>query len=59
MPEIEKKEPGHPDVTHRDRGDPRQQHQPIDKHRDTVTPESSQDRPPAHRSDDSPWMGGG
>jgi hypothetical protein len=59
MPEIEKKEPGHPAVTQRERGDPRQHDQPIDKQPDPVTPESSQGPPPERRRDDSPWMGGG
>lgn len=59
MPEIEKKEPGHPAVKQRERGDIRQQHEPIEKRRDQAVPEKSQDRPPARRGDDSPWMGGG
>jgi len=60
MPEIEKKEPGRPDVKQRERGDIRQRNQPIEKRRDeTTTPKPAQDRPPARRGDDSPWMGGG
>jgi hypothetical protein len=59
MPEIEKKEPGRPDVTQRERGDPRQHREPVEKRPPPAPPESSHDRPPANRSDDSPWMGGG
>jgi hypothetical protein len=59
MAEIEKKEPGRPPVTQRERGDPRQQHQPIDKRPEPVAPETPQGRPPARRDDDSPWLGGG
>jgi len=59
MPEIEKKDPGRPDVKQRERGDIRQQNQPIEKRRDETTPKPAQDRPPARRGDDSPWMGGG
>jgi hypothetical protein len=59
MPEIEKKEPGRPDVQQRERGDPRQQYQPIDKQKGPGNT-TAQDRPPASRGDDdSPWMGGG
>jgi hypothetical protein len=59
MPEIVKKEPGRPDVENRERGDPRQHYQPIEKHEQEQT-ETAQDQPPANRrSDDSPWMGGG
>jgi len=59
MPEIEKKEPGRPDVQQRERGDVRQQDQPIDKIRDESRSETAQDTPPAPRGRDSPWMGGG
>ena len=61
MADIEKKEPGHADVVHPERGDPRLHRQPIEKQRDTVPPTKGQDRPPASsgRGDESPWMGGG
>jgi hypothetical protein len=61
MPETAKKEPGRPDVVQRERGDPRQHHQPIEKQPDGVAPTEGQDRPPAssNRGDESPWMGGG
>jgi hypothetical protein len=59
MPEIDKKEPGRTDVQQRERGDLRQQHQPIDKVRDDSRSKSAQDTPPAPRGDDNPWMGGG
>lgn len=59
MPQIEKKEPGHPDVTDKERGDPRQHIQPIDKVREPRKPQTSEGGPPPGRSTDSPWMGGG
>jgi len=61
MAEHDKKEPGRSDVQQRERGDPRQHDHAIDRHRqDTPKPgASSQDRRPASREDDSPWMGGG
>jgi hypothetical protein len=63
MSEIQKKEPGRADVEHRERGDPRQQENPIDRHHDAgrIKSGGTQDRPPARndRGDESPWMGGG
>jgi len=58
MPEITKKEPGRADVQERERGDPRQHDHPIDKNQKTPN-DTAQDRPPATRGGDSPWMGGG
>ena len=60
MPKIEKKEPGRPDVEQRERGDPRQHYQPVEKIRD-IPNDSAQDQPPADKPGrhDSPWMGGG
>jgi hypothetical protein len=62
MAEIEKKEPGRSTVIERKRGDPRQQHQPIDKQRPSgEVPRDPQDEPPesSPRGPESPWMGGG
>jgi hypothetical protein len=59
MPQIEKKEPGRPDVQQRERGDPRQHDQSNEKTRDEAKPNRAQDTPPASRGKDSPWMGGG
>jgi hypothetical protein len=59
MPEIEKKEPGRSDVQQRERGDRRQRDQPVDKRRDDAGNTAAQDKPPASRGKDSPWMGGG
>jgi hypothetical protein len=61
MPDIEKREPGHPVVEQPERGDPRQHQQPIDKVRDTGVKGKPQDRAPDRRPGkaDSPWMGGG
>jgi hypothetical protein len=62
MAETEKKEPGQSTVIERRRGDPRQHHQPIDKHRpSSETTGDPQDQPPesSPRGPESPWMGGG
>jgi hypothetical protein len=59
MPDIEKKEPGRPDVQQHERGDPRQHDQPIDRHRPEPPKKPAQDEPPASRGHNSPWMGGG
>jgi hypothetical protein len=59
MPENVKKEPGHPDVEHRERGDVRQQ-QPSPKTEQDRSSETPQDDgPPANRNPSSPWLGGG
>jgi hypothetical protein len=61
MPEIEKKEPGQPDVVQPERGDPRQHWQPTARQPTPVPVAPAQDRPPefSPRGEESPWMGGG
>ena len=61
MPENVKKEPGRPDVEHRERGDVRQQEPSpkSDQDRTSETPTPEDDMPPANRNPSSPWLGGG
>ncbi len=60
MPDAQKKEPGHPVVEQPERGDPRLHEQPADKGKDAgITGPTTNDRPPAKRDPQSPWMGGG
>jgi len=60
MAEHDKREPGRADVKQRERGDPRQHDEPIDRRRqDAPNPDDSSAHRPASRDDDSPWMGGG
>jgi hypothetical protein len=60
MPEMQKKEPGRPDVEQPERGDPRLREPSVEKAPDAgIITGTSDGRPPATHDPNSPWLGGG